>query len=68
MWLMFNKMADDLPSEPHTNQTVVSLLDHLRPPAPHGLPRTLPVLKCSALVLFEAEVLYFCLFTVIFMK
>jgi len=25
MWLMFNKMADDVPSEPRTNQTVVSL-------------------------------------------
>ena len=54
MWLIFNKMADDLPSEPRTNQTVVSLLDHLRPPAPHGLSRTLPVLKCSALVFLEA--------------
>ena len=52
---MFNKMADDLPSEPRTNQTVVSLLDHLRPPAPHGLSRTLPELKCSALVFFGAE-------------
>ena len=47
---MFNKMADDVPSEPRTNQTVVSLLDRLRPPAPNGLSRTLPVLKCSALV------------------
>ena len=44
MWLMFNKMADDVPSEPRTNQTVVSLLDHFRPPAPNGLSRTLPVL------------------------
>ena len=35
MWLMFNKMADDVPSEPRTNQTVVSLLDHFRPPAPN---------------------------------
>ena len=52
---MLNKMADDLPSEPRTNQTVVSLLDHLRLPAPHGLSRTLPVLKCSALVFLEAE-------------
>ena len=48
MWLMFNKMADDGPSEP--NQTVVSLLHHVIPPAPSGLSRTLPVLKCSALV------------------
>ena len=50
MWLMFNNMADNLPSEPRTNQTVVSLLDHLRLPAPHGLSQTLPVLKSSALV------------------
>ena len=56
MWLMFNQMADDIPSEPRTNQTVVSLLeDHFRPPAPNGLSRTLPVLKCSALVFLEAE-------------
>ena len=33
MWLMFNKKADDVNSEPHTNQRVVSLLDHFRPPA-----------------------------------
>ena len=33
MWLMFNKKADHVNSEPHTNQTVVSLLDHFRPPA-----------------------------------
>ena len=26
MWLMFNNMADDLPSELRTNQTVVSLM------------------------------------------
>ena len=50
MWLMFNKMADDGPSEPRTNQTVVSLLHHFIPPALSGLSRTLPVLKCSALV------------------
>ena len=49
MWLMFNKMADDGPSEPRTNQTVVSLLHHFIPPALSGLSRTLPVLKCSAL-------------------
>ena len=55
MWPMFNKMADDLPSEPRTNQTVVSLLDHFRPPAPNGLSRTLPVFKCSGLVFLEAE-------------
>ena len=56
MWLMFNQMADDIPSEPRTNQTVVSLLeDHFRPPAPNGLSRTLPVLKCSALVFLGAE-------------
>ena len=43
--LMFNKMVGDVPSEPRTNQTVVSLLDHFRPPAPNGLSRrTLPVL------------------------
>ena len=54
MWLMFNQMADDIPSEPRTNQTVVSFLeDHFRPPAPNGLSRTLPVLKCSALVFFQ---------------
>ena len=42
MWLMFNQMADDIPSEPRTNQTVVSLLeDHFRPPAPNGLSKTL---------------------------
>ena len=55
MWLLFNKMADDVPSEPRTNQTVVSLLYHFRHPAPNGLSRTLPVLKCSALVFLEAE-------------
>ena len=53
---MFNQMADDIPSEPCTNQTaVVSLLDHFRPAAPNGLSRTLPVLKCSALVFLGAE-------------
>ena len=31
---MFNKMAVDVPSESRTNKTVVSLLDHLRHPAP----------------------------------
>ena len=42
IWLMFNQMADDIPSEPRTNQTVVSLLeDHFRPPAPNGLSKTL---------------------------
>ena len=41
MWLMFNQMADDIPSEPRTDQTVVSLLDRLRPPAPNGLSKTL---------------------------
>ena len=50
MWLTFNKMADDVPSETRTNQAVVSLLDHLRPPAPNGITRTLPVLKCTVLV------------------
>ena len=51
MWLTFNKMADDVPSETRTKQVVVSLLDHLRPPAPNaGLTRTLPVLKCNVLV------------------
>ena len=50
MCLMLNNMADDVPSEPRTNQTVVSLLDHFRPPAPNGLSRTLSVLKCGALV------------------
>ena len=45
------QMVDDVPSEPRTDQTVVSLLDRLRPPAPNGLSRTLPVLKCSALSL-----------------
>ena len=55
MWLMLNNMADDVPSEPLTNQTVVSLLDHFRPPAPNGLSGTLPVLKCSALVFLEVE-------------
>ena len=39
MWLMFKNMADDVPSEPCTNQTVVSLLDHFRPPTPNGLSR-----------------------------
>ena len=55
MWLTFNNMVDDVRSEPCTNQTVVSLLDHFRPPAPNGLSRTLPELKCSALVFLEAE-------------
>ena len=54
IWLMFNKTADDLPSEPRTNHTVVSLLDHFRPSALSGLSRTLPVLKRSALVFLEA--------------
>ena len=27
---MFNKMADDEPFKPRTNQTVVSFLDHFR--------------------------------------
>ena len=52
---MFNKIADDLLSEPRTNHTVVSLLDHFRPSALSGLSRTLPVLKRSALVFLEAE-------------
>ena len=54
MWPMFNKMANDVPSEPRTNQTVMSLLDRFGPPAPNDLLRTLPVLKCSALVFLEA--------------
>ena len=41
---MFNKMADDVPPWPRPNQTVVSLLDHFKPPVPNGLSRTLPVL------------------------
>ena len=49
-------MADDALSGPRTNQTVVSLLDHVRPPAPKGLSRTLPVLKWGTLVFLEAEV------------
>ena len=53
MWLIFNKMANDVPSETPTNQAVVSLLDHFRPPAPNWLTRTLPVLKCSTLVFLE---------------
>ena len=48
-------MADDVPSEPRTNQTVVLLLDHFRPPAPNSLSRTLPVLKCSTQVFLEVE-------------
>ena len=52
---MFNKMADDEPFKPRQNQAVVSLLDHLRPPAPNGLSRSLSVLKCSALVFLEAD-------------
>ena len=55
MWLMFNKMADDVPSEPRTNQTVVSLLDQFRPPAPNGLSWTLPVFNCSDLVFLDAD-------------
>ena len=51
----FNIMADDVPSEPCTNQTVVLLLDHFRPPAPNSLSRTLPVLKCSTQVFLEVE-------------
>ena len=34
---------------------VVSLLDHFRPPAPDIRLRTLPVLKCGALVLLGAR-------------
>ena len=41
--------------EPRTNQTVVSLLDHFRPPAPNDLSLTLPVFKYSDLVFLEAE-------------
>ena len=37
-------MAYDVPPWPRTNQTVVSLLDHFKPPVPNGLSRTLPVL------------------------
>ena len=48
-------MADDALSGPRTNQTVVSLLDHFRPPAPKSLSRTLPVLKWGTLVFLEAE-------------
>ena len=47
---MFNKMADDEPFKPRTNYTKVSLLDPFRAPAPNDLSRSLPVLKCSALV------------------
>ena len=47
---MFNKMADDVPSETRTNQKVVSLLDHFRSPTPNGLSLSLPVLKCSTLI------------------
>ena len=50
-----NKMADDALSGPRTNQTVVSLLDHSRPPVPKSLSRTLPVLKWGTLVFLEAE-------------
>ena len=42
-------------AEPRTNQTVVSLLDRFKPPAPNGLSRTLPVLKWGALVFLEIE-------------
>ena len=52
---MANVKQYDVLSEPCTNQTVVSLLDHFRPPAPNGLSRTLPVLKCSTLVFLEVE-------------
>ena len=52
---MFNKVADDVPSEQRTNQTVVSLLKCFRPPVPNDLLRTLLVLKCSALVFLEPE-------------
>ena len=55
MWPMFNKMADDVQSEPRTKQTVVPLLDRFERPALNGLSRTLPVLKCSTLVFLEAE-------------
>ena len=52
---MFNKVADDVPSEQRTNQTVVSLLNRFRPPVPNDLLRILLVLKCSALVFLEPE-------------
>ena len=48
-------MADDALSGPRTNQTVVSLVYHFRPPAPKSLSRTLPVLKWGTLVFLEAE-------------
>ena len=49
---MFNNMADDVPSEPCTNQTVVPLLDHFRPPAPNGLSRNSACIKvqCPSLL------------------
>ena len=46
-------MADDVPSEPRTNRTVVSYFRLLL--IRRGLLRTLPELKCSALVSLEAE-------------
>ena len=58
MWLMFNKMADDEPFKLRTKQTVVSLLDHFRAPAPKGLSRSLPVLKCTV---NKADFLWNCL-------
>ena len=48
MWLMTYPLR-------HAHQTVVSVLDHFRPPAPNGLSRTLPVFKCSDLVFLEAD-------------
>ena len=67
MWLMFNKMADaersaavihtvpdEVPCESRTDETVVSLQDRFRPPAPNRLSGALPVLKCCALVFLEA--------------
>ena len=67
MWLMFNKMADaersaavihtvpdEVPCESRTDETVVSLQDRFRPPAPNRLSGTVPVLKCCALVFLEA--------------
>ena len=46
-------MADDVPSEPRTNQTVASYFRTLL--IRRGLLRTLRVLKCRTLVFLEAE-------------
>ena len=42
---VIHTVPDDASSESRTGETVVSLWNRFRPPAPNGLSRTLPVFK-----------------------